>query len=159
VPEGKENILSQRLTRPVGLLSAGSTPRSTPRSTPIRSLSPAIPRKFNLKRNKFNLIIIIIKRNKEIVDNCIKGNRIKITFRRTWTQITASFAAERHVEASESLPAEILRGAAQPPGPGRWNCALPVRRSWPSRALDKMGQKRYHCNTERENLHQGAGRR
>ncbi|XP_078043308.1 myosin light chain kinase, smooth muscle-like isoform X2 [Augochlora pura] len=42
VPEGKENVLSQRLTRPVGLLSAGSTPRSTPRSTPIRSLSPAI---------------------------------------------------------------------------------------------------------------------
>ncbi|XP_011705986.1 PREDICTED: titin-like [Wasmannia auropunctata] len=42
VPEGKENILSQRLTRPMGLLSAGSTPRSTPRSTPIRSLSPAV---------------------------------------------------------------------------------------------------------------------
>ncbi|XP_026825970.1 uncharacterized protein LOC105284959 isoform X2 [Ooceraea biroi] len=42
VPEGKENILSQRLTRPVGLLSAGSTPRSTPRSTPIRSLSPTV---------------------------------------------------------------------------------------------------------------------
>ncbi|XP_072764137.1 uncharacterized protein [Anoplolepis gracilipes] len=42
VPEGKENILNQRLTRPVGLLSAGSTPRSTPRSTPIRSLSPAV---------------------------------------------------------------------------------------------------------------------
>ncbi|XP_032676016.1 uncharacterized protein LOC116846386 isoform X2 [Odontomachus brunneus] len=42
VPEGKENILSQRLTRPIGLLSAGSTPRSTPRSTPIRSLSPAV---------------------------------------------------------------------------------------------------------------------
>ncbi|CAK9829518.1 Myosin light chain kinase, smooth muscle [Anthophora retusa] len=42
VPEGKENILSQRLTRPAGLLSAGSTPRSTPRSTPIRSLSPAV---------------------------------------------------------------------------------------------------------------------
>ncbi|KAL0100118.1 hypothetical protein PUN28_019519 [Cardiocondyla obscurior] len=43
VPEGKENILSQRLARPMGLLSAGSTPRSTPRSTPIRSLSPAVP--------------------------------------------------------------------------------------------------------------------
>ncbi|XP_039306923.1 titin isoform X3 [Solenopsis invicta] len=42
VPEGKENILSQKLSRPMGLLSAGSTPRSTPRSTPIRSLSPAI---------------------------------------------------------------------------------------------------------------------
>ncbi|XP_011864762.1 PREDICTED: myosin light chain kinase, smooth muscle-like isoform X3 [Vollenhovia emeryi] len=42
VPEGKESILSQRLTRPMGLLSAGSTPRSTPRSTPIRSLSPAV---------------------------------------------------------------------------------------------------------------------
>ncbi|OAD58520.1 Myosin light chain kinase, smooth muscle [Eufriesea mexicana] len=42
VPEGKENVLSQRLTRPAGLLSAGSTPRSTPRSTPIRSLSPAV---------------------------------------------------------------------------------------------------------------------
>ncbi|EFN64027.1 Myosin light chain kinase, smooth muscle [Camponotus floridanus] len=42
VPEGKESTLSQRLTRPVGLLSAGSTPRSTPRSTPIRSLSPAV---------------------------------------------------------------------------------------------------------------------
>lgn len=45
VPEGKENVLSQRLTRPAGLLSAGSTPRSTPRSTPIRSLSPAVSRK------------------------------------------------------------------------------------------------------------------
>ncbi|KAG5320919.1 UNC89 protein, partial [Acromyrmex heyeri] len=43
VPEGKENILSQRLMRPMGLLSAGSTPRSTPRSTPVRSLSPAVP--------------------------------------------------------------------------------------------------------------------
>ncbi|XP_043525679.1 titin homolog isoform X2 [Frieseomelitta varia] len=42
VPEGKESILSQRLTRPAGLLSAGSTPRSTPRSTPIRTLSPAV---------------------------------------------------------------------------------------------------------------------
>ncbi|XP_015434395.1 PREDICTED: myosin light chain kinase, smooth muscle-like [Dufourea novaeangliae] len=42
VPEGKENTLSQRLTRPAALLSAGSTPRSTPRSTPIRSLSPAV---------------------------------------------------------------------------------------------------------------------
>ncbi|XP_051161896.1 titin homolog isoform X2 [Leptopilina boulardi] len=42
VPEGKENVLSQpRLTKPMGLLSAGSTPRSTPRSTPVRSLSPA----------------------------------------------------------------------------------------------------------------------
>ncbi|KAG7188123.1 hypothetical protein KM043_015968 [Ampulex compressa] len=42
VPEGKENLVSQRLTRPISLISAGSTPRSTPRSTPIRSLSPAI---------------------------------------------------------------------------------------------------------------------
>ncbi|XP_018399450.1 PREDICTED: uncharacterized protein LOC108777137, partial [Cyphomyrmex costatus] len=41
VPEGEENILSQRLIRPMDLLSAGSTPRLTSRSTPIRSLSPA----------------------------------------------------------------------------------------------------------------------
>nr|XP_046469209.1 titin homolog isoform X3 [Neodiprion pinetum] len=44
VPEEKENALSQHLRRPVGLLSAGSTPRSTPRSTPIRSLSPSVAR-------------------------------------------------------------------------------------------------------------------
>ncbi|XP_033210455.1 titin homolog isoform X2 [Belonocnema kinseyi] len=50
VPEGKENVLSQpRLTRPMGLLSAGSTPRSTPRSTPVRSLSPAVARGRELK--------------------------------------------------------------------------------------------------------------
>lgn len=65
VPEGKENILSQRLTRPMGLLSAGSTPRSTPRSTPIRSLSPAVSRKS--KKVKFC-------RNKSKV---YKGKRIE----------------------------------------------------------------------------------
>jgi len=57
VPEGKENILSQRLMRPMGLLSAGSTPRSTPRSTPIRSLSPAVPRKSNNKIKIENSIL------------------------------------------------------------------------------------------------------
>ncbi|XP_054274333.1 titin-like isoform X2 [Macrosteles quadrilineatus] len=42
VPEEKETLLSQQLTRPPGLLSARSTPRSTPRNTPspARSLSP-----------------------------------------------------------------------------------------------------------------------
>ncbi|XP_030387653.1 muscle M-line assembly protein unc-89 isoform X2 [Scaptodrosophila lebanonensis] len=40
VPEEKENMLSQQLMRPTGLLSAHSTPRSTPRSTPNRSFSP-----------------------------------------------------------------------------------------------------------------------
>ncbi|XP_031789478.1 titin homolog isoform X2 [Nasonia vitripennis] len=50
VPEGKENVLSQPLlTRPQGLLSANSTPRSTPRSTPVRSLSPNISRGRELK--------------------------------------------------------------------------------------------------------------
>ncbi|XP_023246836.1 titin homolog isoform X2 [Copidosoma floridanum] len=50
VPEGKENVLSQpRLTRPQGLLSANSTPRSTPRSTPVRSLSPGVTRGRELK--------------------------------------------------------------------------------------------------------------
>lgn len=38
--EEKENLLSRQLTRPSGLLSASSTPRSTPRATPIRSMSP-----------------------------------------------------------------------------------------------------------------------
>lgn len=32
--------MSRQLTRPSGLLSASSTPRSTPRATPIRSMSP-----------------------------------------------------------------------------------------------------------------------
>ncbi|XP_058807501.1 titin homolog [Phymastichus coffea] len=50
VPEGKENVLSQPLlTRPQGLLSANSTPRSTPRSTPVRSLSPNVSRGRELK--------------------------------------------------------------------------------------------------------------
>lgn len=40
VAEEKENLLSRQLTRPSGLLSANSTPRSTPRATPIRSMSP-----------------------------------------------------------------------------------------------------------------------
>lgn len=40
VAEEKENLLSRQLTRPSGLLSASSTPRSTPRATPIRSMSP-----------------------------------------------------------------------------------------------------------------------
>lgn len=40
VAEEKENLLSCQLTRPSGLLSANSTPRSTPRATPIRSMSP-----------------------------------------------------------------------------------------------------------------------
>ncbi|XP_043669858.1 titin-like isoform X2 [Vespula pensylvanica] len=53
VPEGKENVLSERLSRPVGLLSAGSTPRSTPRSTPIRSLSPAISHGRELRSPQF----------------------------------------------------------------------------------------------------------
>lgn len=39
VPEGKENLLSQQLIRPSGLLN-GSTPVSTPRTTPNRSVSP-----------------------------------------------------------------------------------------------------------------------
>ncbi|KAJ8687540.1 hypothetical protein QAD02_023334 [Eretmocerus hayati] len=50
LPEGKENTLSQpRLTRPQGLLSTNSTPRSTPRSTPVRSLSPGVSRGRELK--------------------------------------------------------------------------------------------------------------
>ncbi|XP_043286606.1 titin homolog isoform X2 [Venturia canescens] len=50
VPEGKESALSRRLIRPIGLLSAESTPISTPRSTPIRSLSPAcVPSRRELK--------------------------------------------------------------------------------------------------------------
>ncbi|XP_069686561.1 titin homolog isoform X2 [Periplaneta americana] len=44
VPEEKETLLSRQLSRPPGLLSAGSTPRSTPRTTPSRSKSPSIPR-------------------------------------------------------------------------------------------------------------------
>lgn len=40
VAEEKENLVSRQLTRPSGLLSASSTPRSTPRATPIRSMSP-----------------------------------------------------------------------------------------------------------------------
>ncbi|KRT86913.1 Immunoglobulin, partial [Oryctes borbonicus] len=42
VPEGKENLLSQHLSRPPGILSGGSTPRSTPRTTPVRSVSPKL---------------------------------------------------------------------------------------------------------------------
>jgi hypothetical protein len=45
VPEEKETLLNRQLSRPLGLLSAGSTPRSTPRTTPSRSKSPSIPRK------------------------------------------------------------------------------------------------------------------
>ncbi|KAJ6643194.1 Myosin light chain kinase, smooth muscle [Pseudolycoriella hygida] len=40
VPEEKENLISRILTRPSGLLSTNSTPRSTPRTTPVRSISP-----------------------------------------------------------------------------------------------------------------------
>lgn len=40
VPEEKENLLSQQLSRPIAFLSPNSTPRSTPRSTPARSMSP-----------------------------------------------------------------------------------------------------------------------
>lgn len=40
VPEEKENLLSQNLIRPPGLLSPESTPKSTPRTTPCRSVSP-----------------------------------------------------------------------------------------------------------------------
>ncbi|KAL0279933.1 UNVERIFIED_CONTAM: hypothetical protein PYX00_001383 [Menopon gallinae] len=40
VPEEKENLLSRQLTRPPGLMSGCSTPRSTPRTTPSRSISP-----------------------------------------------------------------------------------------------------------------------
>lgn len=40
VPEEKENLISRILTRPSGLLSTSSTPRSTPRTTPVRSISP-----------------------------------------------------------------------------------------------------------------------
>ena len=46
VPEEKETLLSRQLSRPPGLLSAGSTPRSTPRTTPSRSKSPSEPRKY-----------------------------------------------------------------------------------------------------------------
>ncbi|XP_066996546.2 titin homolog isoform X2 [Anabrus simplex] len=44
VPEEKETLLSRQLSRPPGLLSAGSTPRSTPRTTPTRSKSPSVSR-------------------------------------------------------------------------------------------------------------------
>uniref|UniRef100_A0A8D8WY19 Myosin light chain kinase, smooth muscle n=1 Tax=Cacopsylla melanoneura TaxID=428564 RepID=A0A8D8WY19_9HEMI len=47
VPEEKENSLSVKLTRPSGLLSGGSTPRSTPRSTPPRSISPLSARPYS----------------------------------------------------------------------------------------------------------------
>ncbi|KAF2897973.1 hypothetical protein ILUMI_08202 [Ignelater luminosus] len=40
VPEEKDNILTETLSKPADLLSAGSTPRSTPRTTPVRSVSP-----------------------------------------------------------------------------------------------------------------------
>ena len=48
VPEEKETLLSRQLSRPPGLLSAGSTPRSTPRTTPSRSKSPSEPRKYDV---------------------------------------------------------------------------------------------------------------
>nr|CAD7441062.1 unnamed protein product [Timema bartmani] len=47
VPEEKETLLSRQLSRPPGLLSAGSTPRSTPRTTPSRSISPSVPRQHH----------------------------------------------------------------------------------------------------------------
>ncbi|XP_065350367.1 titin homolog isoform X3 [Cloeon dipterum] len=45
VPEEKEALLSGQLSRPPGLLSTESTPRSTPRTTPSRSKSPSMPRR------------------------------------------------------------------------------------------------------------------
>lgn len=48
VPEGKENLLSQHMSRPPGFASDGSTPNSTPRTTPVRSLSP----KFRVREIK-----------------------------------------------------------------------------------------------------------
>ncbi|CAB3387541.1 Hypothetical predicted protein [Cloeon dipterum] len=43
VPEEKEALVSGQLSRPPGLLSTESTPRSTPRTTPSRSKSPSMP--------------------------------------------------------------------------------------------------------------------
>ncbi|CAB3388044.1 Hypothetical predicted protein [Cloeon dipterum] len=45
VPEEKEALVSGQLSRPPGLLSTESTPRSTPRTTPSRSKSPSMPRR------------------------------------------------------------------------------------------------------------------
>lgn len=81
VPEGKESILSQRLTRPVGLLSAGSTPRSTPRSTPIRSLSPAVPRK--IKARSKSIKKRILKKDKQ-------DNKMEVIGRENCFQTDAS---------------------------------------------------------------------
>lgn len=40
VPEEKDNLLSQHLSRPPGFISNETTPRTTPRTTPTRSVSP-----------------------------------------------------------------------------------------------------------------------
>lgn len=58
MPEEKKDLLSSRLNRPDGVLSANSTPRSTPRATPDRCFSPHpyFPSTANstpLKRVKF----------------------------------------------------------------------------------------------------------
>lgn len=61
IPEEKENLLSRQLTRPPGLMSGCSTPRSTPRTTPSRSISP-------------------YARTSEYRDSsCIKPKRLKVT--------------------------------------------------------------------------------
>lgn len=52
--EEKENLLSRQLTRPSGLLSASSTPRSTPRATPIRSMSP-MPMSMSYRSTNINV--------------------------------------------------------------------------------------------------------
>lgn len=57
------------------------------------------------------------------------------------------------------MPAQVLRGAAQPSGPGGRDGAFPVRRHRPPGALDKMGQERHDRDAEREDHHQGARRR
>lgn len=59
MPEEKENLLSQQLSRPSGLLSANSTPRSTPRTTPVRSLSP-----LSLSYHSTSINVTPQKRNK-----------------------------------------------------------------------------------------------
>ncbi|KAL1131134.1 hypothetical protein AAG570_012371 [Ranatra chinensis] len=42
VPEEKESLVNQKLSKPSCLGSAGSTPRSTPGTTPTRSVSPCV---------------------------------------------------------------------------------------------------------------------
>jgi hypothetical protein len=49
VPEEKEALLSGQLSKPTGLFSTDSTPRSTPRTTPSRSKSPSMPSEYKLK--------------------------------------------------------------------------------------------------------------